>query len=439
MPNPRRALLARLSAAAERLERSLGPDTGGASPDWEHALQRLETSFGRLEPPAPAGRARQDTELARLRGVQDAIAALSRLDEATGLLEALERGYIRLLRVAWLLQQPADYLLENRQALEAREAAGERPLLSVAEAVTLLRKARRAVGVVSHGWLTPHHPDPDRKRLQALRRALRELSHIEGLFFDYCSLYQVPRSPERLAMFKKALPPMNQTYASAVGTTVLQARDIPPMPASFRGLLCLFGVRDDVDEAAVRAALARFGTIVEVVDRRAPPLERAGEMSVRFTSHQAVLDVIAAEMTTDLWKGLAALYNDRPYDGRGWVRGQRRRRRRTPRAAHHASARLARPSAALTPDRPLRPPSSPRLDSAAPKTTSAWSSRCASASTRSSRPRSTRCRPRCTRSAATRRPRPSSETASSRPRSTSSARCSASRARTSSAGATRSW
>ena len=67
---------------------------------------------------------------------------------------------------------------------------------------------------------------------------------------DFTSLYQVPRSPEQLAIFKKALPPMNQTYASAVGTTVLQITEIPDRPSDFDGVLCLFDLAESVDEAA---------------------------------------------------------------------------------------------------------------------------------------------------------------------------------------------
>ena len=104
---------------------------------------------------------------------------------------------------------------------------------------------------------------------------------------------------------------MGQLYASAVGTTVLQIKEIPPRPADLDGVLCLFGVADETDEAAVEAALGRFGTIVAITDRRKPPIERAGEMSVRFTSHRAVTDVIASAKhglesgsEEGLWEGL---------------------------------------------------------------------------------------------------------------------------------------
>ena len=76
----------------------------------------------------------------------------------TGVIKALEHGYIRLLRTVWLVEQPDSYLIENRQQLEERERqGGMSPLLSPTEAVALVRRADRSVGVLSHGWLSPHH------------------------------------------------------------------------------------------------------------------------------------------------------------------------------------------------------------------------------------------------------------------------------------------
>ena len=155
-----------------------------------------------------------------VRGEADAsaLAALSELDVVTGVIEALDCGYIRLLRTAWLLAQPETYLLENRQQLEARERqGGMSPLLSPGEAVALVRRAKRGMGTATHGWLSSHHvsatmsqsshtscrtpahihltaprsrsglprsqPDPAGVRLAVLRLALKQLAYIEGLFF----------------------------------------------------------------------------------------------------------------------------------------------------------------------------------------------------------------------------------------------------------------
>ena len=106
---------------------------------------------------------------------------------------------------------------------------------------------------------------------------------------------------------------MNQLYASAVGTTVLQIREVPFRPAELDGVLCIFGPSEGVDKAAVRLALSCFGEIVAVVDRRLPPIER-DEIAVHFTSHQVALDVIAAQPTPLPCNGVGTLYTARPYD-----------------------------------------------------------------------------------------------------------------------------
>ena len=77
------------------------------------------------------------------------LSALSQLDER--LITALEREDIRLLRSAWLLAQPDDYHIQRRQELEEveQQGASPSPLLSGAEAVDLVHRAARAMGVLS--------------------------------------------------------------------------------------------------------------------------------------------------------------------------------------------------------------------------------------------------------------------------------------------------
>ena len=89
------------------------------------------------------------------------------------------------------------------------------------------------------GWLTPGHPDPNGARLAVVRRALCQLDHIEGLFWEcalggsanpdaappaappaaasaltrevgvcprsFASLYQTPKTEEQGRAFKCAL------------------------------------------------------------------------------------------------------------------------------------------------------------------------------------------------------------------------------------------
>ena len=76
-----------------------------------------------------------------------ALRALGDLDDQ--LIERLQANDIRLLRPAWLLDQPETYRIEYRQQLEARESAGESPLLSADEAVILIRRGDRSVGALT--------------------------------------------------------------------------------------------------------------------------------------------------------------------------------------------------------------------------------------------------------------------------------------------------
>ena len=76
---------------------------------------------------------------------------------------------------------------------------------------------------------------------------------------SFASLFQHPPNAERTkeenAAFSRSLEVMSDLYASAIGTTTLQLKEIPPRPKEFDGAMCLFGVAAGVDDAAVRAAL----------------------------------------------------------------------------------------------------------------------------------------------------------------------------------------
>ena len=104
---------------------------------------------------------------------------------------------------------------------------------------------------------------------------------------------------------------MADVYASAVGTTVLQVKEIPPRPARFDGAICLFGLQAAVSEAAVRKALGQCGQIVGCELDRDPAV-------VRFSTHDAALKAKAeySEGVPDLFSGLDMQYNERSYNGR---------------------------------------------------------------------------------------------------------------------------
>ena len=76
--------------------------------------------------------------------------ALSRLDDR--LVEVLRSGALRLLRSAWLNQQPDTYRLQWRQELEKLDGQGaSSALLSPEEAVALVQACNRGVGALTHG------------------------------------------------------------------------------------------------------------------------------------------------------------------------------------------------------------------------------------------------------------------------------------------------
>ena len=113
---------------------------------------------------------------------------------------------------------------------------------------------------------------------------------------------------------------MSHLYASAVGTTVMQIKEIPPRPAAVDGALILHGLRDGVDSDTVRSVLSDFGEVVEVDLQSEPP-------RVRFASHEAALAVTDSVCATEtLCAGVSTVYNEHPYDSRGWARAERSKR-----------------------------------------------------------------------------------------------------------------
>ena len=102
---------------------------------------------------------------------------------------------------------------------------------------------------------------------------------------------------------------MGDVYASAVGTTVLPIKEIPPRPPQF----CLFGLKAGVDEAAVCQALSGdLSTEFESCDLAFESTYGV----VRFTTHAAALRAKAANTFSELCGGVDTRYNERSYDGR---------------------------------------------------------------------------------------------------------------------------
>ena len=106
---------------------------------------------------------------------------------------------------------------------------------------------------------------------------------------------------------------MGDLYASAIGTTVVQLKEIPPCPPDMRGALGLFDLQLSADEQTIRAALEPFGTVNSIEIGGWPPAV------VRLATHDAALAIkeVAATLV-HICAGIDTLYNDHPYNGRGW-------------------------------------------------------------------------------------------------------------------------
>ena len=102
---------------------------------------------------------------------------------------------------------------------------------------------------------------------------------------------------------------MADVYASAVGTTVLQAKEIPPRPSIYDGVVRLFDLKEDVNEVVIRTAFEGIGVIVSVN-------VQGKSADVHLTTHKAALRAkTKPEWFTHVCGGIDTLYNERSYDG----------------------------------------------------------------------------------------------------------------------------
>ncbi len=80
---------------------------------------------------------------------------------------------------------------------------------------------------VSHRWITPEHPDPHGIQLGELKRRLNYLADNQQdrettlVFYDYCSMPQLPRTPEEDAIFRNDLASLSTLLRSANKMIVL--------------------------------------------------------------------------------------------------------------------------------------------------------------------------------------------------------------------------
>jgi hypothetical protein len=111
---------------------------------------------------------------------------------------------------------------------------------------------------------------------------------------------------------------MGDLYASAIGTTVLQIKEIPSCPPVFTGALYVGEVFPDIDIPQLEDSMSAFGHLAE----SGCSLHKQGEKRyaiVRFRSH-ATAEKAATEdaSTLGIGKFFTLHYNQLEYDHRGW-------------------------------------------------------------------------------------------------------------------------
>ena len=253
---------------------------------------------------------------------------LAKMDQH--LVDIIGKGTIRLLDARVLRQNQLSSIMNRQQHEQLEDTEGSRIFLTCEAAKKLLvrsgRDGGRRVGFLTHAWRTYDHPDPDGCTLAALCRALQHplCKHIQGVFWDFASLYQKPRTSAQNDAFKLALNVMASGYASPLGVTVLRFSDIPRRPDKFEGLVGVFYMAHDITDDEVRSALSigvgptdlNFED-EEVVPRGSMPKRRRA--IARFVDQRAAAGAVATvrgrlgdKAHVSLW------YNELDYHNRGW-------------------------------------------------------------------------------------------------------------------------
>ena len=118
------------------------------------------------------------------------------------------------------------------------------------------------------------------------------------------------RTEEEKKIFAASLAVMAGLYASPRCVTVLRLTNIPEPPEWGERSVCLFGLKNGIEEQAILATLGSFGQI-ETCELH------ISAAIVRFTTREAAAAAVAAG-AEQLCKGIGMLYNMRPYEQRGW-------------------------------------------------------------------------------------------------------------------------
>lgn len=139
----------------------------------------------------------------------------------------LQAGVIRFLSARWLLARPRPFTLERRQDLP------EEAFLTAELAARLWVDDKLSIIILSYGWLSQEHPDPDGFHLSRILHCLKvHRAHFQhqfpdtGLFWDFVSLPQKPRSAEEEVNFRRGLAAMALFYSST-DHAVVQLKEMP--------------------------------------------------------------------------------------------------------------------------------------------------------------------------------------------------------------------
>ena len=215
----------------------------------------------------------------------------------------LREGVIRLVRCAWLLDNP-DVTITGIRRQDLPEAA----FVSGVEAAALFASGQRKVLVLSYPWHSGRAADPTAITANAVRRYLATQTDARdlALFCDFASLPQhghnMPRTAAETAIFMRGLGAMVSLYASLAGSCVIQQMRIDSRPSSFDGWLVLYFKKpsQQSDEVAafmrfkeqttlesVRRRFRRFGEVVEVVSV-------AEQVDVKMATHAQAVAVLEA-------------------------------------------------------------------------------------------------------------------------------------------------
>lgn len=102
--------------------------------------------------------------------------------------------------------------LDPREYIEQGDDMGEQPLQDII--------------FISHRWITPHHPDPEGLQLKELQHRLatiykNEIPNDCVVFYDYCSLFQKPRTDEENLVFYRDMAQLRDAARSADKVIIL--------------------------------------------------------------------------------------------------------------------------------------------------------------------------------------------------------------------------